>query len=261
MEFKNKIEKYAKKHGIDPAWLAVIVAKESDFDPEARRYESHHDERNDKEPHREAFKQFKDFSDKPNQDDERWEDDASYGLCQIMGSTAIWLGWRPESEEGFHELFDPDVNLDLGAEYLAHLYKKFPEIKRSEMERLRMATGAFNAGRGNINKMLSRARSQESNKIGEKVTIEDDGQWQTWDYASQFLIDVTGDWSTFTIQYIQDLNNLLPEYRRSFAEDFTITRDEYRNDIKKIEAFRDEIKRVQINLTDLLNTMKRRMKG
>lgn len=261
MKFKDKIEKYAKKHDIDPAWLAFVVKKESNFEPEARRYEKHHDERGDKEPHRDAFKQFQEFSDLPNQDDERWEDDASYGLCQIMGSTAIWLGWKPESDKGFHELFDPATNLDLGAQYLSHLYSKYPEIRQSEMERLRMATGAFNAGRGNINKMLDKARMHESSETGESISIEDNGEWQTWSYSSQFLKDVTGEWSNVTLQYIRDLNDLLPEYRRRFAEDFSIDREEYEEDLKRVKALRDEVKRVQINLTQLANDMERRLEG
>lgn len=261
MKYKDLIEKYAKKHGIDPAWLTFVVDKESDFRTEARRYEPHHDKRDDEEQHKEAFRQFAGFHDEPNQDDDKWEEDASYGLCQIMGYTAIWLGWRPETSEGFYELYDPDVNLDLGAEYLDHLYSKFPEITHSEKERLRMATGAFNAGRGNINKMLAKARAQESNEAGETITIKDEGKWQTWEYASQFLLDVTGDWSKFTLDYIQSMNEQLPQYRRKFSGPSSIPESEVIQDIERIEALADEIERAQINLRSLSESMRKQLNG
>lgn len=216
MKFKNLIKDIANKENVPPGLLATIVDIESSFQPKARRYESHLDQ--DEEVIQE-FEKFKEYSDKPNQDDEKWEEDASYGLCQLLGSTAVYAGWRPSSDEGFYELYNPEINLRYGAKYLYDRYDKYPEITRSEKDRWEIAIAAYNAGRGNINDMLARARQAESNEKDKKITINDEGRWQTWDYSSKFLEDITGKRSRFTISYLQKVRSKIGEYRKKFEKD------------------------------------------
>lgn len=206
MKFKKEIIEAASKHDIPPEILASVVKIESNFDKEARRYEEFKDDKRIEE--REAFKEASNYIDMPNKDDGKWEDDASYGLCQLMGTTAFWLGWRPEdSNQGFFELYDPQTNLDLGAEYLAHLYSKYPEISHSNKERWNFSIAAFNAGRGNINKALSIARAVESEMTGEQISIKSDGRWQTWEFTKEHLSKVTGERSKYTLRYIDKLRD------------------------------------------------------
>lgn len=213
MKFKSLIGNTAKQEKVPPGLLATIVDIESSFKPKARRYENHLDQ--DVEVIQE-FEKFKEYSDKPNHDDEKWEESASYGLCQLLGSTAVYAGWRPNSDKGFYELYDPAINLKYGAKYLADRYDKYSEITRSEKDRWEIAIAAYNAGRGNINDMLKKAREHESKEKDKKITINDEGKWQTWDYASKFLEDITGERSRFTISYLQKVRNKKEDYTKEF---------------------------------------------
>jgi hypothetical protein len=89
-------------------WFEGLVLQESSGDPNARRYEKHQDKPGD--------------PDTPGVDDGSMEDDASYGLCQIMGTTAKWLlKLNPQKPMSMVWLYDPDINLMLGARLLAKL--------------------------------------------------------------------------------------------------------------------------------------------
>jgi len=72
--------------------------------------------------------------------------DASYGLCQILCSTARDLGFQGEC----HKLFDPDLNLRLGAKYLAFLLGVF------RFNQL-LAVAAYNAGPARVYKLWSQS--------------------------------------------------------------------------------------------------------
>ena len=108
------------------------------------------------------------------------------GLLQLMPETA--------EECGVADVYNPEENINGGVRYLKHLWTKFSEIKDEE-ERLKFTIAAYNAGRGNINKALSRARESEGLPYTYKEWVNQgcpDGQWSTWEYSSQFLHKVTG---------------------------------------------------------------------
>jgi len=88
----------AARHGIPAALLRAIVAQESAGNPNAWR-----DEPTISAPQYGIY------------------GDASYGLVQILLSTARDMGFKGR----IAELLDPAVNLDLGAKYLAHLAGRF----------------------------------------------------------------------------------------------------------------------------------------
>jgi membrane-bound lytic murein transglycosylase F len=119
------------------------------------------------------------------------------GLFQFMDAT--WQEW------GEGNVFEPEANIKAACRYVAYLYSKFAEIP-DETERLIFAMASFNAGKDNINQMLSKARYADG-KPGSYAQWEKagkpEGVWQTWDYARRFLVDITGKHSKETIQYIE----------------------------------------------------------
>lgn len=256
MEFEDEIKEAASNYDIPAWWIAAIVDIESDFDPEARRYEEWADVKKDEQAG--AFKRFEEYSDLPNQDDKKWENDASYGLGQIMGDTALWLGWKPGSEKGFEELYDVKTNLDLVAKYLSHLYSKYPEITSSKLKRVKMATAAYNAGRGNINKMLRIARQEESEAEGRTITIDDKGKWQNWDYSKQYLKRVTGENAEITKNYLKKFNRLRTKYEDELEDpkDAPVSKDE-RLTIEEINkglvSLRDRMNQTLVDVCDLID--------
>ena len=69
---------------------------------------------------------------------------SSYGLTQIMCSTAYELGWRDPCPE---YLFIPEVNLYWGAHYLRLCFDWAAAFNAPESDTLRGALCSYNAGR------------------------------------------------------------------------------------------------------------------
>ena len=91
-------------------WFEGLVMQESAGDPNARRYEKHQDKESPTDP------------DSPQVDDGEVEDDASYGLCQIMGTTAKGLlKLDPKVPMTMTFLYEPNLNLQLAAQLLHKL--------------------------------------------------------------------------------------------------------------------------------------------
>jgi len=92
-----------------PVWFEGLVFQESLGNPRSRRYESHQDRKDRRDAPQDP--------DTPDHDDGDLEDDASYGLCQVMGYNArrlaaVELG--AGGRMGFGWLFLPLGNLSLG---------------------------------------------------------------------------------------------------------------------------------------------------
>jgi len=103
-----EIERAAARWGVPESWILAVIEVESAFNAGAYRYEA-----------------------KLN--------DASYGLMQLLYSTARGLGYTG-SPEG---LFDPAVNIDYGAKLLAQLRDRFG----ADFERV---YSAYNSGRPDL---------------------------------------------------------------------------------------------------------------
>lgn len=86
-------------------WLEGQVMQESSGDPRARRYEGHLDRVPD--------------GDKPGADDGLWEDDASYGLLQVLGSNLrAMVGVAPGVRMHFGWALRPAAGLVFGLRHL-----------------------------------------------------------------------------------------------------------------------------------------------
>lgn len=79
------------------------------------------------------------------------------GYTQVMPATARWMDPRV----GRRELFDPDVNLRLGFEYLAYLLDYYEGD-------VRLALTAYNRGPGTVDRLIEQGRDPE-NGYADKV--------------------------------------------------------------------------------------------
>lgn len=118
------------------------------------------------------------------------------GLAQFMPET--WAQW------GRGQRDNPEASIDACTRYLRWLYECFDEIPDPN-ERWRFAVAAYNSGRANINRALSKARE----KAGHPASYDEwrslgspPGPWQTWQYTSELLPLVTGRHAAETIQYV-----------------------------------------------------------
>lgn len=113
MKYKHLIDKWAEHWNFPYGYRDLIPAmceQESTWDPRAYRYEKH-------------------------------LDDASYGLMQILFNTAKWRAERNgERLENPEDLYNPDIGLKWGIEYLAYQMARYGNDFESAVE-------AYNRGR------------------------------------------------------------------------------------------------------------------
>lgn len=120
--YRALIEEIASQHGLDSNLVEAVTIAESGGCTDAFRYEP------------EFFRRY--LHDKPayaHQVPRRIS--SSYGLLQIMYSTAQQYGFSEEPEE----LFKPAIGLRYGCQHLAHLLRRFD----GDVDR---ALTAYNAG-------------------------------------------------------------------------------------------------------------------
>lgn len=128
------------------------------------------------------------------------------GLMQFMKKT--WEDW--DDKDNIPQLdhpFNPEECIEAGIKYDNHLYIKYAEIP-DHKERLKFMLAAYNAGRGNINKMLSHAREATGLPFSYaewELQGRTRGPWQKWDFAKRFLCLVTGEHSKETINYVKKI--------------------------------------------------------
>lgn len=99
------LKEEAKNIGISLVLLKAIVLVESSANPKACRYEKHFTYHTDVELHAKKLG--------ITQDTERVFQKTSWGLMQIMGGTARFLGFK----EPLTDLLEPEVGLRWGCEY------------------------------------------------------------------------------------------------------------------------------------------------
>ena len=121
--------------------LEGLILGESAGDPRARRYEPHQD--------RAGRKDAPSDPDTADVDDGPLEDDASYGLMQVMGYNARNLCGVPAGTPmRFGFLFLPQINIALGlrilAAELAAVYTQHPH--ETDHERMVRALARYNGG-------------------------------------------------------------------------------------------------------------------
>jgi len=113
LRYVDIINEHAEMFNLEPAFLFAVIHAESRFNPNAVSRAG------------------------------------ASGLMQIMESTAYWIAARV-GVDGFDyesQIFDPAINVRLGAYYLSMLMELFGDKEA--------ALAAYNAGRGNVSSWLS----------------------------------------------------------------------------------------------------------
>jgi soluble lytic murein transglycosylase-like protein len=106
--FDDLIQQSSDQYQVPASWIQAIIDVESAWDPNAYREEpSIHD--------------------------------ASYGLMQLLGSTARGLGFQDD----LNGLYDPRTNIDLGTQLLAQLRHRWGDDFRS-------IYSAYNSGKPDL---------------------------------------------------------------------------------------------------------------
>ena len=145
----------AKKNGIPEQWFEKLIKQESAFDPTA-------------------------LSPK-----------GAMGLGQLMPATAKDLGLRLTADNSEGSVWNPVSNLNASARYLRQLYDRYTGMGIEEGEARKFASGAYNAGMGNIQKAIDKL---------------DDNTPLTWEQAAKILPEVTGYASGETLRYVENLH-------------------------------------------------------
>lgn len=102
------------------------------------------------------------------------------GLMQLMPATAREMGLDT------HEVADPEWNIQAGCKYDRLQYDHFPEIPDPE-ERLSFMLGAYNGGRGYINRAIELAYEGEFGEVLPRSHKGRPGRWQTWNGIGVYL--------------------------------------------------------------------------
>lgn len=142
LRYQEPVLRYAALHRLDPLLLMAVIKVESRFDPRARS-------------HRGAI-----------------------GLMQLMPETARWAAEQMRLPSfSVEHLEDPEVNVRIGAWYLALLRNQFGGD-------LVLALAAYNGGEGNVRRWL-----QERRWSGELETLDDIPFPETREYVRRVLVN------------------------------------------------------------------------
>ena len=126
-DFRGFIKFVAEDLGLDLLLVEAIVTVESGGDQYAARYEPHYRWFADPDKHARALR--------ITLETEKVFQQTSWGLMQVMGGTARWLGFRGQ----LPELTNVNVGLKWGCLYLSRLFNKYEGDAES-------AVAAYNAG-------------------------------------------------------------------------------------------------------------------
>lgn len=110
LHYEDLIAGAAASHDLDPMLIAAVIQVESGYRPDVVSRKG------------------------------------AIGLMQIMPETAAWLGTQRSESISAEDLFDPRLNVVLGAYYLKYLCERFPTEYA--------ALAAYNAGPANARRWL-----------------------------------------------------------------------------------------------------------
>ena len=151
MPYEETIHQEAAANALDPYLLAAVIKTESDFRADA-------------------------VSPK-----------GAVGLMQIMPETGQWIALQSGMSDFTQDmLFEPEVNIRLGAWYLANLYEEFDNQTVTTL-------AAYNGGRGNVNKWLA-----ETKWTGELRTLDSVPYIETRNFVRKVL------WHEKLFRYLYD---------------------------------------------------------
>jgi soluble lytic murein transglycosylase len=135
MKYESVITEKSLEHEVDPYLVTAIIKVESNFKPEKRSPKG------------------------------------AVGLMQLMPATAEWIadqsGYAASPKD---RLYEPEVNIDIGARYVQTLGRQFiGEGEADKTREIALIAAAYNAGPGNVAKWLDSGRWDGSLDAADQV--------------------------------------------------------------------------------------------
>jgi len=148
--FKDTVDKYSKMYSVDPLFILAVMRQESNFKPDAGSYAG------------------------------------ARGLMQIMPATGESIAKQislPDFEEGL--LFDPEVNINMGAYYLGQQLDNFNQS-------MVYCLGAYNGGPGSMSGWISQFGTVSEDEFIEHITFLE---------TKEYIKRVMGNYYLYRILY------------------------------------------------------------
>lgn len=128
-DYSQYVSKYSQEYKIDENLIYAIIKAESNFEVDAVS-----------------------------------KSDAQ-GLMQLMYSTAEDIARKADIELTKENIFEPDININLGTKYITELLQKY--------ECLELALAAYNAGSGNVDKWIKNGIIKEDGSDIENIPFKE----------------------------------------------------------------------------------------
>lgn len=141
LKYSDYVEKYSKEYDIDPYMVYAIIKAESNFNENAKSASN------------------------------------AVGLMQIMEATAIETANKMNLNVTEKDLFDPELNINIGLKYFSNLVNKYNN-------NYYLAIIAYNAGIGNVDKWIADGTIKEDASDIENVPFK-----ETNNYVRKILRD------------------------------------------------------------------------
>ena len=139
-EYSEYVSQYAEKYNVDENLIYALIKAESNFNEKAVSHQN------------------------------------AKGLMQLMQSTAQDLANRNQIDLTKENILDPDININLGTQYIASLLTKYESIE--------VALAAYNAGRGNVDGWIEKGTLKNDGSDIENVPFK-----ETNNYVRKILRD------------------------------------------------------------------------
>ena len=140
IDYSEYVEKYANEYNIDKYLIYATIKAESNFNRYAKSSQG------------------------------------AFGLMQLLQPTAEEIAQKAGIEVNENNIFEPDVNINLGTKLLSILLQKY--------ENLGLALAAYNAGSGNVDSWLSKGTLRKDGSDIENIPFK-----ETNNYVRKILRD------------------------------------------------------------------------
>lgn len=140
IDYSEYVEKYSKDYDVDKYLIYATIKAESNFNQYAKSSQG------------------------------------ALGLMQLMENTALEVAPKAGIRVTEHNIYDPDVNINLGAKLISILLQKY--------ENTGLALAAYNAGSGNVDNWISKGTIKEDGSDLENIPFK-----ETNNYVRKILRD------------------------------------------------------------------------
>ena len=140
IDYSEYVEKYSKEYEVDKYLIYATIKAESNFNPEAKSSQG------------------------------------AIGLMQLLYSTAEEIAPRAGIEVTEENIYDPDININLGTKLLSILIQKYGNNE--------LALAAYNAGPGNVDSWINKGTLKNDGTDAENIPFT-----ETNNYVRKILRD------------------------------------------------------------------------